>query len=122
MSQKGMASPPKIVVLTGAGISRESGLSTYRDRDGTWAKVPLEQVAHIRYGFEQGLVWRRNREPAITVRGQIYDSRIQAPTVTAEVLIEKKTLGACRETGQQRLEGKNYIVQDGDVIEIRANA
>ena len=47
--------------------------------------VPLEQVAHIRYGFEQGLVWRRNREPAITVRGQIYDSRIQAPTVTAQV-------------------------------------
>lgn len=45
MSQKGMGSPPKIVVLTGAGISRESGLSTYRDRDGIWAKVPLEQVA-----------------------------------------------------------------------------
>ncbi|QDJ09516.1 SIR2 family protein [Roseomonas mucosa] len=40
-----MASPPKIVVLTGAGISRESGLSTYRERDGIWARVPLEEVA-----------------------------------------------------------------------------
>ncbi|MBV8592494.1 MAG: hypothetical protein JO212_20940, partial [Acetobacteraceae bacterium] len=28
-----------IVVLTGAGISRESGLSTFRDADGIWAKV-----------------------------------------------------------------------------------
>ena len=32
--------------------------------------VPLGQVASIRYGFEHGLVWRRNREPAITVRGR----------------------------------------------------
>lgn len=47
--------------------------------------VPLGQVASIRYGFEQGLVWRRNREPAITVRGQIHDTRVQAPTVTAEI-------------------------------------
>ncbi|WP_374479958.1 efflux RND transporter permease subunit [Zoogloea sp.] len=47
--------------------------------------VPLGQVATVSYAFEQGLVWRRNREPSITVRGQIYDSRVQAPTVTAQV-------------------------------------
>ena len=34
-----------IVVLTGAGISRESGLSTFRDRDGIWTKVRIEDVA-----------------------------------------------------------------------------
>lgn len=34
-----------IVVLTGAGISRESGLETFRDRDGIWARVRLEDVA-----------------------------------------------------------------------------
>ncbi|MCS6855236.1 MAG: NAD-dependent protein deacylase, partial [Elioraea sp.] len=34
-----------IVVLTGAGISRESGLATFRDKDGIWAKVRLEDVA-----------------------------------------------------------------------------
>jgi len=37
--------PPAIVVLTGAGISRESGLSTFRDADGIWAKVRIEDVA-----------------------------------------------------------------------------
>ena len=47
--------------------------------------VPLGQVATVSYAFEQGLVWRRNREPTITARAQIYDSRIQAPTVTAQV-------------------------------------
>ncbi len=34
-----------IVILTGAGISQESGLSTFRDADGIWARVRLEDVA-----------------------------------------------------------------------------
>ena len=34
-----------IVVLTGAGISRESGLHTFRDADGIWATVNIEEVA-----------------------------------------------------------------------------
>jgi len=34
-----------IVILTGAGISRESGLHTFRDADGIWATVRLEDVA-----------------------------------------------------------------------------
>lgn len=38
-------SAPSLVVLTGAGISRESGLATFRDADGLWAKVRLEDVA-----------------------------------------------------------------------------
>lgn len=40
-----MSDAPEIVVLTGAGISRESGLSTFRDADGIWAKVRIEDVA-----------------------------------------------------------------------------
>ncbi len=35
----------KIVILTGAGISKESGLETFRDADGIWAKVNVEDVA-----------------------------------------------------------------------------
>lgn len=36
---------PSIVILTGAGISKESGLDTFRDADGIWAQVNLEDVA-----------------------------------------------------------------------------
>lgn len=39
------ASPQNIVILTGAGISKESGLDTFRDADGIWSKVRLEDVA-----------------------------------------------------------------------------
>jgi len=34
-----------IVILTGAGISAESGVSTFRDKDGIWTKVNVEDVA-----------------------------------------------------------------------------
>ena len=40
-----MAGRGNIVVLTGAGISKESGLSTFRDADGIWARVRIEDVA-----------------------------------------------------------------------------
>lgn len=35
----------KIVVLTGAGMSAESGISTFRDAGGLWDQYPVEQVA-----------------------------------------------------------------------------
>ena len=34
-----------IVILTGAGISKESGLSTFHDEDGIWKTVNIEDVA-----------------------------------------------------------------------------
>ncbi len=43
-----MPTPPslrRLVVLTGAGISRESGVHTFRDADGIWEKVRIEDVA-----------------------------------------------------------------------------
>ncbi len=37
--------PGQIVILTGAGISRESGLDTFRDAGGIWDRVRIEDVA-----------------------------------------------------------------------------
>ncbi len=34
-----------IVVLTGSGISAESGIATFRDKDGIWAQYDIEDVA-----------------------------------------------------------------------------
>ena len=41
----------KIVILTGAGISAESGLKTFRDADGLWENEPVRIVATPE-GFE----------------------------------------------------------------------
>ena len=35
----------KLVILTGAGMSAESGISTFRDSGGLWDKYPVEEVA-----------------------------------------------------------------------------
>ncbi|MBA2499293.1 MAG: NAD-dependent deacylase [Chitinophagaceae bacterium] len=45
----------KLVVLSGAGISAESGLKTFRDSDGLWEGFDLEEVATPRG-------WRKNPE------------------------------------------------------------
>jgi NAD-dependent deacetylase len=36
---------PKLVVFTGAGISAESGIRTFRDSDGLWEEYKIEEVA-----------------------------------------------------------------------------
>lgn len=37
----------KIVVFTGAGISRESGLKTYRDSDGLWNGYRMSCIPNL---------------------------------------------------------------------------
>jgi multidrug efflux pump len=44
----------------------------------------LTQIATLSYGFEEGLIWRRNREPTITVQGDIL-GHIQAPVVSKQI-------------------------------------
>jgi len=48
-----MATKKKLVVLTGAGISAESGLQTFRDGDGLWEGYNVQDVATPR-------AWQRN--------------------------------------------------------------
>jgi NAD-dependent deacetylase len=42
----------KIFILTGAGISAESGLSTFRDKDGLWDRYNIDDVASLD-GYER---------------------------------------------------------------------
>ncbi|MCI0912370.1 efflux RND transporter permease subunit [Pseudomonas putida] len=43
--------------------------------------VALSQVATLDYGFEEGIIWHRNRLPTVTVRGDIYDKEQPATLV-----------------------------------------
>lgn len=61
----------KIVVLTGAGMSAESGISTFRDNNGLWEQYRVEDVASIEGWY---------RDPALMTR--FYNERrLQLPTV-----------------------------------------
>jgi len=48
------------------------------------ANVPISQFATISSRFEEGVIWRRNREPSITVRANLQGS-MQAPVVSQQV-------------------------------------
>jgi multidrug efflux pump len=76
-----------IEVLMRGAIDERAKLSYLQDlavptRSGK--SVPLSQIATISYGFEDGIVWRRNRLPTVTVRANVYGA-VQAPVVTAQI-------------------------------------
>ena len=55
---------------------------TVTSRNGV--AVPLQQIARIEYAHEEPIIWRRNRDMAITVRGDVVDG-VQAPDVTNQI-------------------------------------
>ena len=63
----------KLVVLTGAGISAESGIKTFRDSDGLWEGHDVMEVA-----TPEG--WRKNQE--LVLDKMIVDG---AETATAKI-------------------------------------
>ncbi|MDA0189839.1 MAG: efflux RND transporter permease subunit [Proteobacteria bacterium] len=74
------------VVVRAAGDERQrlSALAGINVQTASGRAVPLAQVARIRHELEDGLIWRRNRLPTITVRADIRDNT-QAPVVSAQI-------------------------------------
>jgi multidrug efflux pump len=70
--------------------------------------VPLKQIATVSYGFEEGIIWRRNRLPTVTVRGDIYGG-ITPATVTAQIDPQLNALRAQLPPG--------YLLQVGGAVE-----
>jgi multidrug efflux pump len=70
--------------------------------------VPLRQIANVEYGFEDGIIWRRNRLPTVTVRGDIYGDLTPA-TVTAQILPKLAPLRAQLPSG--------YLLEVGGAVE-----
>lgn len=75
--------------------------------------VPLSQVARLSYGFENPILWRRNRDRVLTVRADIVDG-VQAPDVSNEVLKELAPVMAALPSG--------YRIETGGSIEESAKA
>ena len=99
---------------------RESGL----DRVIRASYDLLGYISFFTVGEDECRAWSIPREtPAVLAAGEIHTdiSRgfIRAEVVRYEALIERGSLAACRDRGELRLEGKDYIVLDGDVINFR---
>jgi multidrug efflux pump len=77
--------------------------------------VPLSQIARIKYQYEEPILWRRNRDLVLTVRGDIVDG-VQAPDVSNEVRPKLKSIEDALPYG--------YRIETGGAIEesVKANA
>lgn len=74
------------VVARAAGTEREqlSRLMDINIHVGNGRYVPLAQLAKPRYELEEGIIWRRNRVPTITVRADLRNN-VQAPVVSQQI-------------------------------------
>ncbi len=112
-----------VVVLTGAGISAESGIKTFRDQDGLWENHKIEDVA-----TPQGFL--RNK----TLVNQFYDQRRRQllspevkPNLAHVALAEfeanfkgKFTLITQNvDNLHQRAGSKNIIPMHGELLKVR---
>jgi hypothetical protein len=84
----------------------------------------LGYISFFTVGEDECRAWSIPRDtPAVLAAGEIHSdiSRgfIRAEVVRYEHLLARGSLGANREHGELRLEGKDYVVLDGDVINFR---
>ena len=98
------------VVLRGAPAERAQ-LSFLRDvaipsRNGK--AVPITQLADIRYELEEGIIWRRGRQPTVTVRADVC-GEAQGPDVTQRISPNLDPLRAALPLG--------YRIEIGGAIE-----
>ena len=66
--------------------------------------IPLAQIARLESSFEDGILWRRNREPTVTVRADIY-ADIQPPEVVAQLAPQIAEIQARLPTGYRIVVG-----------------
>ncbi|OUY06288.1 efflux RND transporter permease subunit [Acinetobacter populi] len=69
--------------LRGDAIERINvgALSSLAVPTSSGSSVPLSQIAKIESGFEEGLIWHRNRLPTITIRADLHSDKLPATIV-----------------------------------------
>ena len=135
--------PKSITVAIRGGLEAEVAALDPEERDAFLEDFGIEEVVANRLqrlsyaylnlisfftaGDKEVRAWTIHRgDNAVEAAGKIH-SDIARAFIRAEVTpwdgyAELGSVKACKDANQWRLEGKGYIVQDGDIIEIRHNA
>lgn len=101
-------------------------LEPARDRFIRAAYGLLELISFLTVGEDECRAWPVKRgtiahKAAGKIHSDIERGFIRAEVVRYEDLVEYGSEARCREHGKLKLEGKEYVVQDGDVIHFRFN-
>jgi len=109
------------------GFEAELGLAeSARDRFIQASYRLLSLMSFLTAGEDEVRAWTiRRGDPAVVAAGKIHSDIargfIRAEVIPYVALVEHRSEARCREVGKLRLEGKEYVVQDGDVIHFRFN-
>jgi ribosome-binding ATPase len=84
----------------------------------------LGYISFFTVGEDECRAWSIPRNtPAQLAAGEIHSDIargfIRAEVVSYDALTSRGSMAACRDRGEVRLEGKEYVVQDGDIINFR---
>jgi NAD-dependent deacetylase len=115
-----VARSQRIVVLTGAGISTDSGIADYRGPNGLWTKNPkAEQMSNIRYYLDDPEVRRLSWEHRLG--SPIWEAR---PNAGHLALVELERQGRLDTLVTQNVDGLHLLAgHDPErVVEIHGNA
>lgn len=105
----------EVVAFTGAGISVESGIPTFRGAQGLWERYDPEEYAHIRsFLSNPERVWMMLREMAQV----IFDAK---PSPAHEALSEMEKRGYLRAVITQNVDGLHHLAGNRNVIEYHGN-
>ncbi len=101
--------------------------SSARDRLITFAYDMLGYISFFTVGEDEVRAWTITRgTPAVEAAGEIHSDLergfIRAECFRYEELVEAGSEKGVKENGKFRLEGKEYIVRDGDILHIRFSA
>lgn len=117
-----MAGKPHIVVLTGAGISAESGLRTFRDSDGLWEGYDIHEVATPE-------AWARDPELVLRFYNERRrDVRAAQPNAAHLALVELESVAQVSIITQniddlhERAGSSNVLHLHGEVLVARSSA
>jgi Predicted GTPase, probable translation factor len=108
-----------------AAAFRDGGTSALDDIAGRLAEA-LDLITFFTAGEQDTRAWTlRNGETALDAAGAIHTDIargfIRCEVVNWRDLVELGSHAEVARQGKQRLEGKTYVVQDGDVLNIRFN-
>ncbi len=99
-----------LLVLTGAGVSAESGVPTFRGIDGLWRSIPVEEVASPEgFALDPARVWefyseRRARAGEVEPNaGHIALAQAEARLLDRFLLVTQNVDGLHRRAGSRRL-------------------
>lgn len=71
---------PTLYVISGAGLSAESGIPTYRDAAGIWSQFDIDEVCN-------SLTWKRNRDKVFAFYRTLHDRYQDALPNPAHILL-----------------------------------